>query len=294
MRKFGYLLKEGIRGIFKHGFMSFAAVCVTVACLLIVGVFSSLLYNLQLIVEDMNKTNEVVAYVEENLPESEAKAISSSFVNINGIYSSRFVTKEQALENFRSEHKDDVFDSVDASYLRHRYEIILEDDADLSKAVKDLEALEGISWVKANYVLAEGFATIQNMLNIVSLVVILILLGVSLLIISNTVKIAMYDRKEEIAIMKMVGATNSFIRTPFLVEGFTLGMLGAGMAFGLEWLMYDAMLEKLIQEDTLHFVAESFVPFSQLLVPMAIVFGAAGLLVGVFGSWLSIRKFMDV
>jgi len=295
MRNFGYLLKEGIRGIFKHGFMSFAAVCVTVACLLIVGVFSSLVYNLILIVDDLNKTNEVVVYLEDTLEEADAKSISTQFQNIDGIYDAKFVTREEALEEFKAEHKDEAaFDSVDATYLRHRYEVILEEDADLEKMVETLENVPGVSWVKANYVLAEGFSTVQNMLNIVAAAVIIILLVVSLLIISNTVKIAMYDRKEEIAIMKMVGATNGFIRTPFVVEGFTLGMLGAGIAFGLEWLMYDAMLDRLIKEDTLRFVGESFVSFDQLWAPMAIVFGIAGLFVGVVGSWFSIRKFMDV
>jgi len=295
MKNFGYLFKEGIRGIFKHGFMSFAAVCVTVACLLIVGVFSSLIYNLVLIVDDLNKTNEVVAYIDEELPEMEANDISTQFQNIEGIYSAKFVTRDEALERFTADQKDkDAFAGVDSSYLRHRYEIILEDGVDLEKMVTTLEEIPGIAEVKANYVLAQGFATIQNMLNIVSVAVIAILLGVSLLIISNTVKIAMYDRKDEIAIMKMVGATNGFIRMPFVVEGFTLGMLGAALAFGLEWLVYDAMMTRLVKEDTLQFLAESFVPFSQLVLPMVIVFGLAGLFVGVVGSWFSIRKFMDV
>ena len=142
--------------------------------------------------------------------------------------------------------------------------------------------------------LAEGFATLQSMLSIVSVAVIVILLAVSLLIISNTVKIAMYDRKDEIAIMKMVGATNGFIRTPFVVEGFTLGIVGAALAFFLEWLVYDSMLAALIEKDTLTFLAQSFVPFGELVLPMSLVFGFAGLFVGVLGSWFSIRKFLDV
>ena len=295
MKNFGYLVKEGFLGIFKHGFMSFAAVCVTVACLLIVGVFSSLMYNLVLIVDDLNKTNEVIAYVDESLSEAEAESIGTSFTPNDSIYSAVFVSREKALEEFKAAHNNDkAFDSVDPSYLRHRFEIILEEDADLVKTVDEIEAMEGISWVKANYVLAEGFATLQSMLSIVSVAVIVILLAVSLLIISNTVKIAMYDRKDEIAIMKMVGATNGFIRTPFVVEGFTLGIVGAALAFFLEWLVYDSMLAALIEKDTLTFLAQSFVPFGELVLPMSLVFGFAGLFVGVLGSWFSIRKFLDV
>ena len=144
----------------------------------------------------------------------------------------------------------------------------------------------------AAYELAEGFSTIQDVLHLVSIAVIAILLVVSLLIISNTVKLAMYDRKDEIAIMKMVGATNGFIRLPFMVEGFTLGMLGAALAFGLEWVMYDAMIIRISEVDSLQLF--SFVAFQELLIPMVATFGAAGLFVGILGSWTSIRKFMDV
>ena len=139
---------------------------------------------------------------------------------------------------------------------------------------------------------AQGFTTIQQVLHIVAVALIAVLLVISLLIISNTVKLAMYDRRDEIAIMKMVGATNGFIRLPFMVEGFTLGMIGAILAFGLEWVSYDALAEKISTVDALKLF--TFVPFENLIVPMVIVFGAAGLFVGIVGSWTSIRKFMDV
>jgi len=149
-----------------------------------------------------------------------------------------------------------------------------------------------VAKTNAAYELAEGFSTIQDVLHLVSVAVIAVLLVVSLLIISNTVKLAMYDRKDEIAIMKMVGATNGFIRLPFVVEGFTLGMLGAVLAFGLLWVGYDAMIEKINAVDSLQLF--TFVPFQELLIPMVAVFGAAGMFVGILGSWTSIRKFMDV
>jgi cell division transport system permease protein len=133
---------------------------------------------------------------------------------------------------------------------------------------------------------------LQDILSIVFVVVLLGLGVVSLVIISNTVKISVYDRRDEIAIMKMVGATNGFIRLPFVVEGLSLGLLGAGVAFGLEWLMYDALIARVNQVDTLNLF--SFVPFTELLLPMIATFGACGLFVGVLGSWTSIRKFMDV
>ena len=294
LNNLGYLMKEGIRGIFKHGFMSFAAVCVTVACLLVVGSFFALIYNLNIIVDDLNKTNEVLVFVDENLSEPEARSIGTKINRVSNVYNSKFVSREDALEKFIADHQDDeAFAGVDATYLRHRFVVTLTDNALLDQTVEDIRQINGVANITADYELAEGFITIQNVLHIASMAVIIVLLVVSLLIISNTVKLAMYDRKEEIAIMKMVGATNGFIRLPFVVEGFTLGMLGAGIAFGLEWLLYDYLVAELNSMDTLNML--NFVAFDEkLLGPMITVFAGAGLLVGVLGSWFSIRKFMDV
>ena len=162
----------------------------------------------------------------------------------------------------------------------------------MRETVEELSEIPGVAKVSASYELAEGFSTLQKVLQIVSVAVIGVLLVVSLLIISNTVKLAMYDRRDEITIMKMVGATNGFIRLPFVVEGFTLGMLGAGLAFGLEWFLYDLLLARLQVVDTLKLFY--FVPFEQLLLPMVLTFASAGLFVGIVGSWTSIRKFLNV
>ena len=293
MNNLGYLLKEGFKGIFRHGFMSFAAVCVTVACLLIVGSFTCLVYNINIMVEDLNKTNEILVYIDDTLSDAEAKSVGTKLNTIENVHQIRFVTREEALANFRADHQEDeAFDGVQASDLRHRFVVVLEDNALMQETDEQIKALPGVAKTNAAYELAEGFATLQDVLHIVSLAVIAVLLVVSLLIISNTVKLAMYDRRDEIAIMKMVGATNGFIRLPFVVEGFTLGMMGALLAFGLEWLMYDALATRVSKADTLQLF--TFVPFQQLLYPMIGVFCMAGLFVGIVGSWTSIRKFLDV
>lgn len=289
----GYLIKEGVRSVFLHGFMSFAAICVTVACLLIVGSFSILMYNMNIMVEDLNKTNEVMVYIDEELSYAEAQTIETRIRQIDNVYEANLVSREEALENFVADHGGDpAFSGVEAEDLRHRVVVTLEDNDFMEQTVDELEVIEGVAKITASYELAEGFSTLQNVLQIGSLAVISVLLIVSLLIISNTVKMAMYDRKDEIAIMKMVGATNGFIRLPFVVEGFVLGMVGAGVAFGLEWLLYDLLVSRIGTMDTLQLF--QFVPFQQLLMPMVCTFGAAGLFVGILGSWTSIRKFMNV
>ena len=293
MNNFGYLLKEGVRSIFSHGLMSFASVCVTVACMIIVGSFSILMYNLHIMVEDLNQTNEVICYVDSAYTDAEAKSVHSKINMIDNVFRADYVSREQALENFVEDHDNDAaFQGIDPQDLRHRIVVVLEDNSRMKETVDLLEQVDGVAMIDAEFELAEGFTTISNVLGLVSTGIIAILLIVSLLIISNTVKLAMYDRKNEIAIMKMVGATNGFIRFPFVVQGFFLGILGAGLAFLAEWLLYDGLVKKIAQVDALGLF--KFVPFQQLLVPMIVVFGAAGLFVGIFGSISAIRKFMDV
>ena len=293
LNNLGYLLKEGFKGIFTHGFMSFAAVCVTVACLVIVGSFSILAYNLDIMVEELNQTSEILVYVDSSLSDAEARSIGTKINTLDNILQSDFISREEALADFVNDHEgDSAFSGVQADDLRHRFVVTLEDNTKMMQTDAQLKQIPGVAKTNAAYELAEGFSTIQNVIHIVSVAVIAILLVVSLLIISNTVKLAMYDRKDEIAIMKMVGATNAFIRLPFQVEGFTLGMVGAALAFGLEWAMYDSLIQKIAQVDSLQLF--SFVEFQELLIPMMATFAAAGLFVGIVGSWTSIRKFMNV
>ncbi len=290
----GYLIKEGIRGIFLHGFMSFAAICVTVACLLIVGTFSSLMYNVNIMVEDLNKTNEILVYLDEEMDLSQAQHVETQIrQQVDNILQAKLKPREEALEEFIQDHQEDAaFSGLEAEDLRHRVVVTLENNALIEETVAEIEAIEGVVKISAAYELAEGFATLENLLQVVSVVFIAVLLLVSLLIISNTVKLGMYDRKDEISIMKMVGATNGFIRLPFVVEGFTLGMVGAGISYVLLWLLYDWALNSLNAVSTLKLI--TLQPFDQLMAPMAIVFAAAGLFVGIVGSWTSIRKFMNV
>ncbi len=290
---FGYLLKEGIRGIFLHGFMSFAAVCVTVACLVIIGSFSVLLYNLNIMVAEVEQDAEILVYIDETYTEAEAKSVGSRINMIDNVYQATFVSRQEALEEFVAKQGDEsAFDGLQADVLQDRFIVVLEDNSKMREAVPMIEAVDGVAEVNAPYQVAEALGTVQHILRIVSAAVIILLLVVSLLIISNTVKLAMYDRRDEIAIMKMVGATNGFIRFPFVIEGFLLGIFGAAVAFFLEWGLYNGMVNWIGTVDSLNLL--DFVPFTDLLWPMVATFGAAGLFVGIFGSFASIRKFLDV
>ncbi len=289
----GYLLKEGVRGIFQHGFMSFAAVFVTVACLLIVGTFAAVTHNLSLMVERLNKNSEILVYVDDTYTLDKANQVETRVRLVDNVKEANIVKREQVLEDFRDSMTDpSLLDTVSPDTFEYRIRVNLMDNTKLEETVQRLMMIPGVTGVDSPDGLIEGFTDLQEVLRMVSLLLVAVLLFVSLLIISNTVKMAMADRKNEIAIMKMVGATNGFIRLPYVVQGFTLGMVGAAAAFGLEWLVYDALAGKINSYTSLDFLG--FVPFTDLLGLMIPVFVGAGMFVGVVGSWNSIRKYMNV
>ena len=289
----GYLLREGIRGIFLHGFMSFAAIWVTVACLIIMGTFGLVLYNLNEMIVELEQENEMLVYIDETYSEAEAKSVGSQINQIANVHNAQFVSREKAVENFVDEMQDeDLFAGLDPSTFRDRFVITLEDNSKMRETEAAIRSIEGVADVSVHYEIQEGFQTVQRILNIASVIIIAVLLVVSMLIISNTVKLAMYDRKEEIAIMKMVGATNGFIRWPFVVEGFILGILASAIAFFLEWGLYNLLQTQISMVDSLDLI--TVVPFVEVIEIVAIGYAVVGFLVGVFGSLLSIRKFLKV
>ena len=289
----GYLLREGFRGVFLHGFMSFAAVCVTVACLLIMGTFSLVLYNLHVMIVDLEKENAVLVYIDETYSEAEAKSVGSQINLISNVHEAKYISRQQALDSFVEDQNDATsFAGLDASTLRDRYEVTMENSSLTQQTVEEIKKIDSVAEVMAHYEIINGFQTLQKVLNIASSVIIVVLFVLSLFIISNTVKLAMYSRSEEIAIMKMVGATDSFIRLPFVVEGFILGFLGAVIAFFLEWGLYNFIESKIGVVDTLQLI--QVVPFTEVVELVAVAYALTGFAVGVVGSLLSIRKFLKV
>ena len=290
---FGYLLKEGVRGVFLHGFRSFASVCVTVACLIIMGSFCLISYNLGVMVQDYENENKVLVYVEDTYSEAEAKSVGSQINMIANVEQAVFVSRQQALNNFiAKQHDPTVFEGLDADTFRDRFEVTMADNSIMKQTVADIEQIQGVADTSVDYDLSEGFKTVQNVLDLASFAIIAVLMVVSLFIISNTVKLSMYDRKEEIAIMRIVGATNGFIRFPFLIEGFLLGIIGSIIAFFIEWGAYDLLANRIAALDTLQMFR--IVPFTNFVWAIAVAYLIAGFLVGVVGSMMTIRKFLRV
>jgi len=290
--KFGYLLSEGFRAVFKHGFMSFAAISITVACLVIINSFLLICYNLNLTVEEVQKTERIVVVIDETYTDAEAKSVGSDINLIDNVANAKFTSRSEALENFMSKFDNSsLFDGLDPHSMRDQFEITLVDNAKIAETKAQLESVTGVAEVNANIEVGNSLATIRTVLYIASLAIAAVLLVVSLIIISNTIRLAMLDRREEIAIMKMVGATNGFIRFPFFVEGFILGFFGAVLSFFIEWGLYE-LIRKAILNTGLKVL--TVVPFAKVIMPMAVICAVAGFFIGIFGSLMSIRRFLKV
>ena len=293
MRNFRYFFREGVGNMLSHGFMSFAAIGVTVACLLIMGTFSLVAYNANINLQDLQKENAVVAFVDESLTDEEAQGLQSQLSGISGVADCTFVSRQEARDEYVDQYnEDDLYSDLDPTIFRHRYVMHLTDLKLMDQVVQQLDETEGIAKVRADQDISNGFITVRNIASVISIALIAILLIISVFIISNTIKLTTFDRKDDIAIMKMVGATNGFIRWPFVYEGFMLGLTGAVLAFLLQWGLYEAIAKGVGESDTLQLI--SVVPFAQLWQPVAGIFLAAGILIGIGGSLSAIRRFLQV
>ncbi|MBQ3533349.1 MAG: permease-like cell division protein FtsX [Oscillospiraceae bacterium] len=291
--QFTYFFKEGAGNMFSHGFMSFAAIGVTVACLLIMGTFSLVAYNLNENLKDLQQENAVLAFVDEALTEEEARALQPKLEGLTGVAECTFVSREEARDTYVEQYdEDDLYEDLEAEIFRHRYVIHMSDLELMAQLTAELEQVEGVAKIRADESISAGFITVRNIAGVLSIALIAILLIVSVFIMSNTVKLTTFDRRDEIAIMKMVGATDSFIRWPFVYEGLLLGLSGAAIAFGLQWLLYAGIVQGVQSSDTLQLL--KLVPFESIWVPVAVVFGIVGIFVGVGGSLTAIRKFLRV
>ena len=290
----GYYISEGVHSIFTHGFMSFAAVCMIVACLIIMGSFTLLAVNLDNTLGDLESENEMLVYIDDTLTQDQARALQTTLARVDNVSQLTFVTKEEALADFKAKHGDttSVLNDLPDEALRDRYRVHVVDIELMKQTKAALEQVEGVGFVNAATEIADGFVMVRNIATGVAMVLIGILLVISLFIIANTIKLATFYRREEIAIMKMCGATDGFIRWPFVYEGFLLGLFSAVIGFFLQWGLYEAVARSVATNDTINLI--TVVPFESMWNYVAIIFAAAGMLIGVGGSLSAIRKFLQV
>ena len=289
----GYYFSEGFHSIFTHGFMSFAAVCMIVACLLIMGSFTLVAVNLDKNLGDLENENQLAVYIDDSYTEEKARALEKEIEQVPNVTQITFESRETALENWKEKYSDvELMDDLPEDAFRDRFYVHMNNIELIAQTKQALEDIPGVAKVAAAVEIAEGFVMVRNIATGVALVLVGILLIVSLFIIANTIKLATFYRREEIAIMKMCGATDGFIRWPFVVEGMVLGLTGSLVAFFLQWGIYHLVAKNIVESNGLSLMTMiSYTSMIHIILP---VFCGVGVLIGVGGSLIAIRKFLQV
>ena len=281
MRSIAYYWKEGLRNIFKHGFMSVAAVVIMVVSLLLTGTVTLVAYNITNNITRLQQSNQIVVWIDDSLTTREAKTLQTQFEKIDNIASIAFEDRDVALEQYRKELGDDadILEdyNADNNPLRNSYVFTLSDSMQADATIKEIEAVDGVANVRADEDVIRKLIQIQRVFNMIAAAMI--------------VGLAMFARREEISIQKMVGATNWFIRWPFVIEGMVLGLVAGGLAFLAEWGLYTELYNV---AGTVSLSSFHLLSFDVLRWWVLGVYCGAGALFGIGGSVTSIRKFMDV
>ncbi|MBR2472661.1 MAG: ABC transporter permease [Clostridia bacterium] len=276
-----YFIREAISSIFNHGMMSFLTAFTMICCLIIMGTCALLTLNVQQIIEVLEDENQMVAFVDENLSDEEARAMEQELLAIDNVADVRFVTREEAMVNFLDRYEDiSLFEDVDSGVFRNRYLVYVEEIAFMEQTQNELAGVYGVAKINALLKVAKGFVTLRNILGVVALSVFVVLFLISVILMTSTVKAAAHLRSTEIAIMRMVGATKSFIRWPFVLEGMLIGLFASLCAFLLQWGGYNLLAENI--SGALSFI--TIIPFEDIIIPVLVAFCAVGIIEGMFGS----------
>lgn len=287
-----YLTHEGFRNVWVNRLMSLASVTVLMACLIIMGAGIMIYFNINNVVDKVKSQNVVMVYVADDASEDETTQIGTSLKGISNVESCEFVPKEVAFqEQIQSMGGDAaLFEGFDEIPLPDAYKVTVKDLSQFENTVSQIKQINKVDSVRENSDLASKLLSLRHAVSIVSVGLVIMLFLVALFIISNTIRITMFSRKLEISIMKAVGATNWFIRWPFMIEGMILGTISGIVSLGVLWGLY-AVAEKVFAQ-TLSLIGFSLVPFSGYWWQILLVFVAIGLFTGGFGSLVSMAKYL--
>lgn len=295
---FIYFIKSSFKSMYKNALMTVASIFVLVACMLIIGTVFLGSKNVVSFMGKLEAQNEIVAFISDDYGEDNASRdeLCRKIESISGVASVEYITKEQAFAEYRDSLGEngqylDGYDGDD-NPLRNELRIKIDDIEQFSAIAFKIKNMKEIANTRDSQEVVDLLLSVRRVLGLMGIWILIILAVVSLFIISNTIKLAMYSRRNEINIMKYVGATNAFIRFPFVLEGIMIGIVSVILSLALQWCVYSYVLVPLLSE--LSFLSDSIVPFRICFAQLVVIFGAIGLVVGIFGSALSIRKYLKV
>lgn len=296
LRQFKTMLREGLQGLWRNKAMGLASVISITAVLLIFGIVMLLVLNVNKIVFDAgSKLDKVVIFLEDSVTEAQRKDLIKAIKENDKVKSVTFTSKEQALESLKNTLDDEqyILEGLDENPLPTSLTVEVENLEDAKSVVDSVKSFPGIYKVRYFDDVVEKMIKISRGVQIGGGIVVAVLLFVAIVLIHNTIKIALTNRRREIQIMKYVGAKNGYISGPFLFEGMVFGLLGAVFASIIVYYAYGALFEHANLE-LVKIIGSNFVAPDLFLKDMAIIFGCLGIGIGYLGSTISVTRYLDV
>ena len=275
--------------------MGFTSLLAITAMMLILGLFFVISVNINLFSEMIQKDYDYVeVYLKDDIDAKQAEKIKSKLENISGVKDVEYRSKQEALKIMKQRWGESgyLLDPLGDNPLPNSFVINAEDNETANNINKFAKQIDGVEDVKYYKETVDKLTKASNFLQYSAIVIMIFLIVVSVIVVSNTIKLTVLNRAKEISIMKYVGATNWFVRGPFLIEGIFLGIVSSMVAAALTWLIY-IQIEKLIGEDIMVILSSPLVPAEYLAVNLLVIFLAIGISVGASGSIVSMRKFLD-
>lgn len=291
IRNFFYLIGQGFVGVFRNSIMTTASALVLVCCMLIMGTFSLVVKVIEKNFEDVDSLNIIVAYLDKELDDASVASLKTQIEGLRNVTSVEYVSKEEALERLKERMGDDdilKYYNDELNPLHASFEIAFADPDQAHLVLNTVEKLEGISKTSDKINLVERVSLITNGLMVIAWIMMGVLLVVSLFVIMNTIKLGVFARKNEITIMRYVGATGAFITMPFIVEGIIIGLFAAIIATGIQYYLYSYVIGDIIVSYEIGIMP----PFTDYLGFVILVFGAIGLFAGIIASSMSLKKYL--
>ena len=289
-----YLTREGFRNIWVNRLLSLATVIVLISCLVIVGSGSLIFLNINSVLDLIEDQNVVMVYIKDEATDMQIDTLKIQLMNLDNVENNNivFVPREEAFERQKESYGDKaaLLDGLSPAILPDAFKVTVEDLEKFDETVNEIKSLENVLQIHENSELAGKLASIRNAVSYISIGVIAILFFVSLFIVANTIRITIFNRRLEISIMKAVGATNAFIRWPFIVEGILLGLFSALLGLGIQYGVYS--VASIWLGNIMSMLGGQAVNFLDYVGLIFGIFAFIGVFIGAFGSILSLNKYL--
>lgn len=293
-----YLVKKGVSSVWKNFIMSFASFSIIMVSLLLVSCSVLLMLNVNIIMKNIENSNEISVFLEEGVTDEQIEHVKNVLENNSDLSDIRYTSKEAALDDFRvtMDEYAELLDSLEENPMPETFQVRVNDLTKIEHIVDLVKGIEGVEKVKAPYNFASVLINIRNTFTVVAIALLVALIIVSVIIVSNAIRSSVFSRRNEISIMRYVGATNSFIKIPFFVEGMFIGMVAGAASWGLTWVVYDAMASMFSDDVTIWqmFGFVDLIPFESIRWTVLAINCLVGVILGAVGTVISTGKYVKV